>query len=188
MYILATNNHHKVNELKAILNIDDIYSLDEVGFNQEIEEYGTTFEQNSLIKAQVIANAFPEATIISDDSGLCVKTLNMQPGVYSKRYANTGNDNDNNQLLLKNMEGVSERDAWFVCVLCLIQPNQEPVFFRGELAGTIATSLNGESGFGYDPLFLIDNQTTVAQLSEEEKNNISHRAQALSKLKDYLGV
>lgn len=189
MIIFASNNEHKVDELKSILFDYDIKTLKDVGFNQEIIENGDSFEQNSLIKAQTIAHAFPNAIVISDDSGICVDYLNGYPGIYSARFSGEhGNSDANNQRLLTLLDGVKERNAQFVCVVCCIIPGYEPRFFRGKLEGTIAYEINGEHGFGYDPLFVLKDGRHLASLTNSEKNNISHRKLALTQLAEYIGA
>lgn len=188
MIILATNNSHKVKELKDIIDYQEIKSLKDLNLDIEIEENGTTFEQNSLIKAQAIAKLYPNDIIIADDSGICVDALNGAPGVYSARYADKTEDADyhNNLKLLEALKDETNRQAKYVCCICCIVRNQEPLFFSGELHGEVNTSLNTKEGFGYDPLFIVNNQL-VSDMSREEKNKISHRAIALNKLKNYLG-
>lgn len=183
-YILASNNPGKINEIKALLNIP-IKSLVEIGFDEEIEEFGLTFEQNALIKAQAISLQFPDAIIISDDSGLEVRALEYGPGVYSKRYSGATADVDfaNNQLLLENMQGKTDRYARFRTTICVYAPLHNLChFFNGTVEGEISHSAIGEHGFGYDPIFQY-NGKSFATLSSEEKNKISHRADALAKLK-----
>lgn len=182
-YILASNNQGKINELKAMLGIE-IKSLDDLGFTEEIEEFGLTFEQNALIKAQAIAKVYPEAIIISDDSGLEVRALDYAPGVYSKRYsgATTNVDSANNELMLSQMADQTDRYARFRTTLCVYSEKYQLChFFNGQVEGEIATQIEGENGFGYDPIFLY-NGTSFANLSKEQKNSVSHRADALQKL------
>ncbi len=189
MIILATNNKHKVNELKDILDYQDIKSLQDLNLDIEIIENGVTFEQNSLIKAQAIAKLYPDDIIIADDSGICVDVLGGAPGVYSARFSNAKENTDynNNLKLLKELENEENREAKFVCCICCVIPNKEPLFFRGELKGRVNTKLGTKEGFGYDPLFIV-NDKLVSDMTSEEKNKISHRAIALNKLKDYLGA
>lgn len=182
-YILASNNQGKINELKTLLNIE-ILSLDDLQFTDDIEEFGVTFEQNALIKAQAIAKLYPEAIVISDDSGLEVRALDYAPGVYSKRFSGAENnvDSENNSLMLAKMEGVTDRYARFRTVLCVYSQKYDLChFFNGQVEGTIGTELMGENGFGYDPLFMFEGKS-FANLSKEQKNQVSHRANALRKL------
>lgn len=182
-YILASGNQNKVRELKQLLNIE-IKSLEELGIFEDVEEFGVTFEQNALIKAQAIAKKFPDAIIISDDSGLEVRALDNQPGVYSKRFSGaTENVNfENNKLLLEKLEGIEDRFARFRTVLCVYSEKHEICnFYNGTVEGEIGNQMKGENGFGYDPVFVYKNKT-FAQLSAEEKNDVSHRSRALNKL------
>ncbi len=189
--IMASNNKGKVGEVKEILKTDEVYSLEDIGYLQDIEEYGNTFHINALIKAQTIAEKFPEYIIIADDSGLCVEALEGGPGVYSARYAMNEIDYQkdfnlaNNNLLLKNMENISNRTAYFSSVMCVIKPEEEPRFFSGTLKGEIATKIKEGNGFGYDPLFKCDGKF-LSELTVKEKNLISHRGKALEKVINYI--
>ena len=182
--VLASRNRHKIGELAALLSayVDgiEILSLDEVGITGEIEENGTTFEENALIKARVAATSGYIG--LGDDSGLSVRALGGAPGIYSARYAGEhGNTEENNALLLKNMEGVTDRYAEFVCVIACVLPNGEEFFVRGTAAGEILCDYHGEGGFGYDPLFFDPQKgKTFAEMSAEEKNEVSHRGNAVA--------
>lgn len=186
--ILASNNQNKINEIKNILNTE-IYSLNDLDIDIEIEEFGQTFEQNALIKCQAISNLYPNDIIIADDSGLCVETLNGAPGVYSARFAienpeyADNRDLTNNLKLLAALENNENRQAKFVCSICVLHPILGIEILRGEVAGTIASDIQGSQGFGYDPIF-INNGQRFSELTREQKNQISHRAQALAKLKE----
>ena len=182
--VLASRNRHKIAELEALLSAYvpdvEILSLDEVGIFGEIEEDGTTFEENALIKARVAATSGYIG--LGDDSGLAVRALGGAPGIYSARYAGEhGNTEENNALLLKNMAGVTDRYAEFVCVIACVTPDGEEFFVRGAAAGEILREYHGEGGFGYDPLFFdpIKNKT-FAEMSAEEKNTVSHRGHAVT--------
>ncbi len=187
--IIATNNQHKLEEVTAVLSqlLPDVntLSLKDINFNDDIEEYGTTFYQNALIKAETIAKIHPNKIVIADDSGLEVATLNGEPGVYSARYASDSidykkdKDSANNAKLLRMLSTEADRSACFKTVLAIIIPNQEPIFVSGSVAGEILTVPRGENGFGYDPLFTADKQKSFAELSAAEKNQLSHRANAL---------
>ncbi len=190
--IVATNNQNKVSEIKDILTeiLPDITvsTLVEVGVVEDIEEYGTTFHQNALIKAEYIAKKFPRSIIIADDSGLEVTALKKAPGVYSKRYASetelykTDVDGANNEKLLNELATKDDRSAVFKTVLSIIVPEMEPIFVSGAVEGTILSAKRGENGFGYDPIFTNDGFKSFAEISAEEKNNLSHRANALKKM------
>jgi len=176
---LATGNKHKIEEIFEILSIKDGVEIPEV-----IED-GTTFEENSKKKAVEIAK-FLNMITIADDSGLCVDALNGEPGVYSARYSGTGDDLKNNEKLIENLKGVENRKAKFVSVITLAKPNGETFSFEGEILGEIVDNPRGNTGFGYDPHFYVEEyQKTLAELPEL-KNKISHRAKALEKLKKEL--
>ena len=182
--VLASKNEHKIKELQTLLskNIKDIeiLSLDDVGITEEIEENGATYRENALIKARVAASSGYIG--VGDDSGLSVRALGGAPGVFSARYAGVHGDNDaNNVLLLKNLEGESDRFAEFVCTIaCVFPDGREPIVVEGRTAGIIIDDLIGNGGFGYDPLFFYEPfGKTFAQLSADEKNSISHRGKAI---------
>lgn len=191
-YVLASNNKGKLKEMKAILSAEgaEVLSQSEAGLSLEAEETGTTFEENALIKARAASEALGEAAI-ADDSGLVVDALNGEPGVYSARYGGDAcqSDEDRVQLLLKNMEGIKNRTARFVSSIACVFPNGDTVTARGECEGTIDFAPKGNGGFGYDPVFLLPSGKTMAEISAEEKNQISHRAAALKsfemKLRNY---
>lgn len=186
-YIIATHNMKKRNEMQRILAPLGIRVLlaEEAGIElTDAEETGTTFEENSFIKAE---SGCKESGMpcIADDSGLAVDYLNGAPGVYSARYAGEhGNDAANNKKLLKELEGVGEdeRGAAFVSVVCCVYPDGRKLIARGECRGTIGYEEKGNGGFGYDPLFLpveYGGEKTMAQLSAEEKDAISHRGKSM---------
>lgn len=182
-YILASNNKGKIKEIKAILNID-IKTMEELGCHDEIEEFGLSFEQNALIKAQHLAKKFPNAIIISDDSGLEVRALDYAPGIYSKRFSgeDTNIDVANNKLLLSKMEDVTDRFARFRTVLCVYSQKYDLCnFYNGIIEGEIGTKTSGDNGFGYDPIFIYNGES-FGSLPASEKNAISHRGRALTKL------
>ena len=193
--VLASRNKGKVAELQRLLtaalgDVIELKSLDDVGITEEIEENGTTFEENAFIKAKVAAGSgYPG---LADDSGLVVPALNMEPGVYSARYGGEGLDDVGRyRLLLENMKGVGPRTAKFVSVITCCFPDGEVLTARGECPGTIAFAPQGENGFGYDPVFWLPQmKKTFAQLTAEEKNAISHRGKALEvfkgKLEEYI--
>lgn len=190
--IAASSNAHKIKEIQAILNKFDmkVISRDEAGVPAfEIEEDGKTFEENSYKKAYEIMKLTGRTTI-ADDSGLMVDYLGGAPGVYSARFAGEEcDDKKNNEKLLKLLKDRigDDRRAKFVSVITLIFPDGETITARGECSGRIIGAEAGENGFGYDPLFVPDGYCkTFAQLSEDEKNAISHRAKALEKLEKLL--
>ena len=185
---LATGNKHKIEEISDIFS--DIETVEILSIKDGVEipeviEDGTTFEENSKKKAVEIAK-FLNMITIADDSGLCVDALNGEPGVYSARYSGTGDDLKNNEKLIENLKGVENRKAKFVSVITLAKPNGETFSFEGEILGEIVDNPRGNTGFGYDPHFYVEEyQKTLAQLPEL-KNKISHRAKALEKLKKEL--
>ena len=185
---LATGNKHKIEEISDIFsdieNVEILSIKDGVEIPEVIED-GTTFEENSKKKAIEIAK-FLNMITIADDSGLCVDALNGEPGVYSARYSGTGDDLKNNEKLIENLKGIENRKAKFVSVITLAKPNGETFSFEGEILGEIIDNPRGNTGFGYDPHFYVEEyQKTLAQLPEL-KNKISHRAKALEKLKKEL--
>ena len=191
--ILATHNDHKTKEVKSILQDIgvDVVSLKDIGWTEEIIEDGLTFYENAEIKAKAVAEKYPLDYILADDSGLVVDALGGAPGVHSARYA--GNDRSSLALCLKLIGDVKDvplkqRNAYFVTVLAYYNPvEQKVLFFEGKVEGIIADEMIGSNGFGYDPVFFLqDKGKTMAQLSSEEKDSLSHRHNALSKFKQYL--
>lgn len=203
--LLASGNKKKLLELRGIfdqfnlptrvlspedlsLNPEDLRRPD--GASISIEETGSTFAENALIKARGFyqASGIPA---LSDDSGLCVDALNGDPGIYSARYGGPDlNDPGRNALLLKNLEGLwdpEQRKAHFLCVLCLVQEGQDPLYFEGRVDGWIAPSPGGDQGFGYDPVFIEDSTgERFAELDPARKAELSHRGKAMRKLAAYL--
>ena len=185
--VLASKNRKKLVEMNDILSHlgIEVCSEAEAGVDVEVEETGTTFEENSLLEASGLP-------AIADDSGLCVDCLNGAPGVYSARYGGEGlDDAARYRLLLENMRGQMTRAAKFVSVITCCFPNGDVISARGECPGTIAYAPIGEGGFGYDPVFFVPElKKTFAQLTAGEKNAISHRGKALEafkvKLEEYL--
>ena len=179
--IAATKNKNKLREFGEILKGFEVISQEEAGVDIDVEETGTTFEENSLLKAKAIFEA-TGIPAIADDSGLCVDALGGAPGIYSARYGGEGYDDKGRVgLLLKNMENVpdSERSARFVCAITLVS-EEGVITARGECEGKIDYAPRGENGFGYDPVFFVEKfGKTMAEISPEEKNSISHRGKAL---------
>ena len=184
--ILATHNDHKAKEFRDILPQYSVQTLADLGYDDEIKETTTSLEGNSFIKAETVFKRYGHV-VISDDSGLEVDALNGAPGVYSARYAgDPRNDQRNTEKLLDELQGASNRKAQFRTVITLM--NTENSFqFEGIVKGTIAKSPRGEAGFGYDPVFIPEGvQQTFAELAANEKNKISHRANAIEKLLHFL--
>ncbi|MDF2890629.1 MAG: XTP/dITP diphosphatase [Clostridia bacterium] len=184
--LAATNNKHKLEEISAILKELDIeiISLQQAGIDIEVEETGETFTENALIKAREIAK-LTDMAVISDDSGLEVFALKGDPGVKSARYSGAEGDlkdKKNNEKLLKNLEHIpfEERGARFCSVIAAVLTNGKNITAEGYVYGKIGYEEKGSHGFGYDPLFIVEGyDITMAELSPEEKNKISHRANAL---------
>lgn len=189
--VFATGNEGKMREIRQILDGMDveILSMKQAGITADIIEDGTTFMENAVIKAKAVA-AKTDHIVLADDSGLEIDHLNKEPGIYSARYLgeNTSYDIKNAQLL-KRMEGVEEekRTARFVCAIAAAFPNGEILTTQGIIEGRIAYRIEGENGFGYDPIFYLPEYgCTSAQITEAEKNAISHRGRALQKMREEL--
>ena len=183
---MASHNLHKLEELREILVPlgFSVVGPDDVGGISEPEENGTTFEENALIKARSACKETGLAAI-ADDSGLCVDALDGAPGIYSARFAGTGNRDDNNALLLEKLKNVpyDKRTAHFVSCIACVFPDGRGFTVRGECKGNIATEPEGSGGFGYDPLFVSDHGC-FGTMPQEEKNRISHRAAAAKLFKE----
>ncbi|HEX3035627.1 MAG TPA: XTP/dITP diphosphatase [Thermodesulfobacteriota bacterium] len=187
--VLATRNIGKVKELTALLGnvVEKVTSLRELNSVPDIVEDGDTFRMNALKKARLISKATQKITL-ADDSGLEVDGLGGRPGVFSSRYAGeNASDKDNIRKLLKELNGIGDRKARFVCNLALVFPNGEEIVVEGICEGVILEKPRGEGGFGYDPVFLLpDINKTMAELATEEKNLISHRSRAVRALVMYI--
>lgn len=186
--VIASNNAGKLREIRDILQPlgFTVVSQREAGVSIEVEENGETFAENAALKARAVYEAL-HRPVIADDSGLLVDALDGAPGVHSHRFAGEGaTDDDRNAKLLELLDGVpaEKRTARFECVLCYVDAAGETHFFSGTCEGRIGTAPAGENGFGYDPLFCVGDRT-MAQMTEEEKNQISHRANALAELARY---
>lgn len=179
---IATNNQHKLQEIRAILgdSFEELLSLKDLGIDVDVEETGTTLEENALIKARTILALSGIATL-ADDTGLMVDALNGAPGVYSARYAGEEhNDAKNRALLLKNLDGVKDRSAHFATVIALCYPDGKTLTASGCVNGEILLSERGTEGFGYDSLFFsTELGKTFAEATQAEKNSVSHRGRAL---------
>lgn len=184
--IIATNNKNKVYEFKSLFDNNQIEfkTLHEMGYDKEIIEDGKTFEENAIIKARQVSTDLG-CIAISDDSGLEVEALNGEPGIYSARYAGTHNDDDNNKLLIKNLAGIENRNARYVCAICVYYPDGKYLVTKGTVEGKIIDTPKGKNGFGYDPYFYIEEfKKTFAEVELSVKNTISHRARAIRKMKE----
>ena len=185
--VFASHNQNKVNEIKSLLpKTVDVLSLTDIGFLDEIAETGLTLDENSQIKARTVF----EKTgyfCFADDTGLEIEALNFEPGVFSARYAgNQKNDSDNIEKVLLKLQGMTNRNARFRTVITLLI-GQEEYSFEGRVDGKIIKEKRGEFGFGYDPIFIPENESrTFAEMSMEEKNLFSHRARAFLKMIEFL--
>ncbi|MBO5259650.1 MAG: XTP/dITP diphosphatase [Agathobacter sp.] len=189
--VFATGNQGKLREIQEIMaDMDvEIISMKEAGISVDIVEDGTTFEENAMIKAKAIAE-YTDAIVMADDSGLEIDYLNKEPGIYSARYLGEDTSYDiKNQALLDRMEGVPQekRTARFVCAIAAVFPDGDVQVVRETMEGHIGYSIEGENGFGYDPIFYLEEYgCTSAAISPEEKNRISHRGKALKAMKNLL--
>lgn len=185
--VIATNNNGKVAEIKEILSTHKIMSQSEAGIHLDAEETGSTFAENALIKARAIKE-FTDCAILADDSGLVVKSLGGEPGLYSSRYAGEGCTPDQCiDKLLYNMKDIQNRSAYFISVVALIMPDGSEHIFEGRCEGEITYERKGNGGFGYDPVFYVKKYNkTFSEMGEQQKNKISHRYKALQKAKEFL--
>lgn len=196
--IFATGNQGKMREIRAILGDMkwDVVSMKEAGIDPDIDENGATFAENAVIKAQTVADALAkekgtrECVVLADDSGLVIDCLNGEPGIYSARYLGEETPfSEKSADLLRRMKDVpeKERSARFVCAIAAVFPNGEVVTTEGIVEGGIGYALKGDNGFGYDPIFYLpEYERTAAELTDEEKNQISHRSRALDLMKTEL--
>ncbi len=189
--IVASNNSHKIKEIKAILCDYEILTLKDIGFTQEIEENGNSFEENAKLKALCVRNyinggKFGNYIVLADDSGLCVKSLGGAPGIYSSRYSGKG-DEANRQKVLDGLKESDDRSAYFNCTIALSMPDGKVEVVSGKTYGVIACKKIGDESFGYDPLFFSTALgKTFGEATEEEKNKVSHRRYALEEAKKIL--
>ena len=190
--ILATNNKHKLHEVREILTPHKVivYGLNDLNLKvRDVEENGKTYAENALIKAKAVQEV-TEMPIIADDSGLEITALGNKPGMHSARYAASlgGHDNEIKEIL-NELKDKEDRSARFVCDIVLLNVGNNPLVFEGIAEGTIAEEKMGEGGFGYDPIFISDEtKTCFGTMKQEEKNTVSHRAKALKKLLTYLRI
>ena len=190
--VVASGNAHKIREISEIFTDFEVVSQKQAGFDEDVEETGTTFMENAIIKARAASKALGIPTL-ADDSGLCVEALDGAPGVYSARYCGEhGKDKENRDLLLKNLDGVENRRAYFACALALVYPNGDVLTAEGRTYGNILLAEQGEGGFGYDCIFESEDlKKSFGIATAEEKNTVSHRFRALQSLlakwKEYEG-
>ena len=185
--VLASNNKHKVKEIKEILSDYDILTLNDISFYDDIVEDGETFLDNALIKAKAISKYIKEKglnyDVIADDSGLCCNGLDGAPGVYSARYAGNHDDKANRNKIIDELKN-KDKSAYFICCMVLYHPDDTYSSYEGTTSGVIISEERGKTDFGYDCIFLSDDLgVAFGEASDEDKNNVSHRKRALEKLK-----
>lgn len=185
--VVATGNAHKLREISQIFTEYEVISQKQAGFDIDVEETGTTFEENALIKARAASKALG-VIALADDSGICVNALNGAPGVYSARYSGGhGDDKANRDLLIKNLDGVGDRTAYFESAIALVYPDGKELVAHGRTYGKILFEEDGDGGFGYDCIFFSDDLgKSFGLASAEEKNAVSHRFRGLMALKEKL--
>ncbi|MBO5737061.1 MAG: RdgB/HAM1 family non-canonical purine NTP pyrophosphatase [Clostridia bacterium] len=181
--VVASGNKNKLREIAEIFTDFEVCSQKQMGFDEDVEETGTTFAENALIKARAASKALGEM-VLADDSGLCVDALNGAPGVFSARYCgHHGSDEENRAMLMKNMQGVENRKAHFTSAIALVYPDGRELVAEGHTYGEILHEETGNGGFGYDCLFFSDDlQKSFGVATAEEKNGVSHRFRALQAL------
>lgn len=189
--VLASNNKHKIDEIKEILKDVEILTLKDIGYYDEIEETGETFLDNALIKAKTVSSYLKEQgleyDVLADDSGLCCEGINLEPGVYSARYAGEHGNNEANRSKLQRSLKNKDKKAYFVCNIVLYRSDDTYVNKEGRTYGTIVEDERGNTDFGYDCIFLSEDLgKTFGEASEEEKNKVSHRFRALEQIKEYV--
>lgn len=187
--VVASNNAHKLREIAQIFPEYQIVSQRQAGFCEEVEETGSTFIENALIKARAACAAL-KLPVLADDSGLCVAALGGAPGVYSARYCGWhADDKSNRTLLLKNMEGKTDRTAYFCSAIAIVYPDGKELTAEGRTYGRLLTEERGDGGFGYDPIFFSDDlQKSFGVATAEEKNGVSHRYRALCAIREKAGL
>lgn len=185
--VIASSNKGKINDFKVIFSEYNVIGINELIDDFDVEETGTTFEENARLKSEAAAKALHK-TVIADDSGLEVNALNGAPGVYSARFAGEDKDDHANiDKVLSLLEEQTDRSARFVCVISMTTADGETHTFKGTVNGEITLARIGENGFGYDPIFYVpEKNKTMAQLSAEEKAQISHRRSAIDQLQAYM--
>lgn len=189
--IFASNNAHKLEEVRRIFKLYKILSLKDIGFTDDIVEDGFSFQENSFIKANAVVefmkkNMDRQYAVLADDSGLCVKAINYEPGIMSARYSGGGSA-ENRKKLLSKLTTIQDRTAYFQCYATLIMPSGETYTADGKVYGLISKTEIGDKSFGYDCIFWSEKlRKTFGQATPEEKDSISHRAMAMKKIKEYI--
>lgn len=191
--VFASQNKHKIQEVRDILKDYNILSLVDIGFDEDIEENGKTFEENAIIKSRAIIDYLRDKglnyKVLSDDTGLCVDALNGRPGVYSARYVTDHNDKKNREKILEELKNKENRDANFTCVVCLMDIDYNYTIGVGKTYGYILTKEYGDTSFGYDCIFYSnDLNKSFGEATSQEKNSVSHRARAIKNLFNKSGV
>lgn len=187
--VLASNNKHKIKEIKEILENIEFLTLKDIGFDEDIEETGNSFLENALIKAKMVSEYIKfknlDYDVLSDDSGLCCSAINFEPGIYSARYAGIhGDDKENRNKLIEDLKG-KDKKAYFQCVIVLYHTDGTYEYEEGKTFGRIIEEEKGDTSFGYDCIFLSDDlNKTFGEASNEEKNEVSHRYRALIRIKN----
>ena len=183
--VIASNNRHKIDEIRKMVIGVDLLSLEDIGFTEEIAEPFHTFEENALAKASAI-HQFSESNVFADDSGLCVRGLGGRPGVDSAHFSGERDDEKNLQKVLQELQGATDRSAFYKAVICMIW-NDQTYYFEGICEGTIIEEKRGDGGFGYDPIFIPEGyEQTFAELPLDVKNQVSHRGKAVQKMVQFL--
>ncbi len=186
--VFASTNRGKLREAAEIFKDFEIVPINTFSAWKSPDENGSTFLQNAVIKAEAAAKSAPDSIVLADDSGLVIPALDGAPGIFSARFSKEGTDAANREKLLAELSGKSDRSAYFVCAAVLIFPDKTVFAAEGRCYGRIIESCRGDNGFGYDPLFVPEGYgRTLAELSEDEKNSISHRGRAFRKLLTFKG-
>ncbi len=188
--VIASGNQHKIQEFKQMLEPlgFKVYSMKEMNINGEVEETGTDFPSNALLKAKYVAQFVKDKIVFADDSGLEIHALNGFPGIYSHRFMEDKSYKEKNEAIIKKLEGIENKDANYTCAIALVNFNgKEDKVFVGKTQGYILDKIDGEGGFGYDPIFYsYELNKSFGKATPEEKNSISHRSKALKQMMEYI--
>ncbi|WP_239723757.1 MULTISPECIES: XTP/dITP diphosphatase [unclassified Mammaliicoccus] len=186
--IIASNNKGKIEDFKAIFPKANVTGISEIAPDFDVEETGTTFEENAILKSETASKALNKI-VIADDSGLSVEALYGEPGIYSARYAGEPKDDQANiEKLLSNLKDKENKNAEFICAIAVSEPGKDTVTYVGKVQGEIIDEQRGENGFGYDPIFFVPSlDKTMAELTAAEKSAISHRGNAIKLMNEDIG-
>ncbi|MBW0761388.1 XTP/dITP diphosphatase [Mammaliicoccus lentus] len=186
--IIASNNKGKIEDFKAIFPKANVIGISEIAPDFDVEETGTTFEENAILKSETASKALNKI-VIADDSGLSVEALYGEPGIYSARYAGEPKDDQANiEKLLSNLKDKENKNAEFICAIAVSEPGKDTVTYVGKVQGEIIDEQRGENGFGYDPIFFVPSlDKTMAELTVAEKSAISHRGNAIKLMNEDIG-